>query len=794
MGKGIVCSSLTRAGFIATALVFVTLAKFAMASNTNVGVSANDNGSNDSMPTSGTGTNAGFGFSAGWAAFGFDGNVSNDGTFTSSSTTINGNSGCCGQTVNIGSPNQAWGIYTNKGDLGEGASRSFSTGLSVGQSVSFDFDNGFIDNGKRVEVILSGSGGDRLDFGFTGGQSNYSIAIATGGNFAKGFSTDGFHVTLTLTGTNTYTATISTYNGTLVGTDTVTGTLGGTAGSAISSIIVKDNNGTTGNDHNFYTNNVSEYTPTVIAAGSLSSTSVYSGGASRVANAGGSLAFDGTAGGIVTNDSFNSLYNITFNGGNGSAGTNNTGTTNAASYTLTGNGTTGNSSVTLNGGVNNNSSNPQTINSNLKLGGSQTFAATSGDLSFGGTIDYQNTGSVILTTSGSNNVTFSGSFANVTNGSDVLKTTGTGIVTVSGDNSASTVNHLMFQVVSGTLSVASANNLGTPTNFTSYPDKVVFGDSSGTNTGTLKITNTFSFGAAGGNPIGFSIDKTAATTGNTAIIDVTGSNTFTLNGAIQDLGSGTTAGQFQKADTGTLILTANNTYTGATSVNGGILKLANGSGQALSGGGAITVNSSGTLLMGANNQVATSASIKMSGGTLDAGGFSQGTGGAPTTPNSGTVGIGALTLNSSSTIDLTGTSVLHFANSNSLLGNSSTWSGTLSIWDWSGTAATGGGAEQILFGGDVTGLSSAQLAEIQFYSGAGTGAFATGAVILADGEIVPVPEPSTWAAAALAAAVIGYMSRRSLAAAGRRWISCRLSGAVANCGSYRLSVNCWKNE
>src|SRR5205085_4644170 len=110
---------------------------------------------------------------------------------------------------------------------------------------------------------------------------------------------------------------------------------------------------------------------------------------------------------------------------------------------------------------------------------------------------------------------------------------------------------------------------------------------------------------------------------------------------------------------------------------------------------------------------------------------------------------------------LTGTAVLHFSNS-----SSQTWAGTLSLWDWSGTPTTGGGAEQILFGGDSTGLTAGQLLQVSFYSDGGSTLISNSALILADGEIipgpmvpVPVPEPSTWIGAALALAAIRFRAR-----------------------------------
>jgi hypothetical protein len=170
------------------------------------------------------------------------------------------------------------------------------------------------------------------------------------------------------------------------------------------------------------------------------------------------------------------------------------------------------------------------------------------------------------------------------------------------------------------------------------------------------------------------------------------------------------------------------------------------------------------LLFSANNQInqATLPGIATSGGKIDAGGVNQGTGGTPAVPNSGTVGLGALTMSASSVIDLTGTSILHFSDS-----SSNAWTGTLSIWDWNGTSTTGGGAEQILFGGTASGLNAGQLLQVSFYSDNGSTLLANSALILPDGEVVPnltpIPEASTWIGAALALAAVGFMARRRIA-------------------------------
>jgi hypothetical protein len=59
--------------------------------------------------------------------------------------------------------------------------------------------------------------------------------------------------------------------------------------------------------------------------------------------------------------------------------------------------------------------------------------------------------------------------------------------------------------------------------------------------------------------------------------------------------------------------------------------------------------------------------------------------------------------------------------------------------------------------------------EIHFYSGAGTGLYGGPTLILADGEVVPVPEPSTWIAAGLALSGLLFAQHQRL----RRAISRR---------------------
>jgi hypothetical protein len=92
--------------------------------------------------------------------------------------------------------------------------------------------------------------------------------------------------------------------------------------------------------------------------------------------------------------------------------------------------------------------------------------------------------------------------------------------------------------------------------------------------------------------------------------------------------------------------------------------------------------------------------------------------------------LGHLVLTGNATIDLSGTaSRLSFANS-----SSQAWAGsaTLTIADWNGNAS-GGGAEQLKFGTDASGLTPAQLNQIQVKIGTNT----YSAKILSTGEVVP---------------------------------------------------------
>ena len=284
---------------------------------------------------------------------------------------------------------------------------------------------------------------------------------------------------------------------------------------------------------------------------------------------------------------------------------------------------------------------------------------------------------------------------------------------------------------------------------------------------------------SGTTAIAYSFQNSSATASNTLVINgaVSGgstssiTSTLTLSGA--NTGSNTVAGAISNGGSGALRVTKSgngtwslsgtdaNTYSGRTTVSAGLLVLNKTAGvNAISSTGAAGGTAAaadvqitgGTLRLDASNQIIDSAKIGLAGGTFALNGVNEGT--------QSTVGVGALSLSTNSIIDLANTSLLHVAAS----GNQ-TWAGTLSIYNWSGSKS-GGAAEQLLFGTNdsSTSLTQTQLDSIRFYSDSGTTFLGTGTFAgLNDGEVVPVPEPSTWAAGLLAVAALGFTQRRRFA-------------------------------
>ncbi len=297
-----------------------------------------------------------------------------------------------------------------------------------------------------------------------------------------------------------------------------------------------------------------------------------------------------------------------------------------------------------------------------------TQSGTGGTLLIGAaasanTVSFQNASNRTLAlnaTAATSNITVNEAFANVLDGTDLLIMTGAGTTTINSDNSASTSNLLRFNPVGGTLAISNANNLGSPVvASTGYPDKVLFGGPGAGTTSSLLINGTFSYGSAtAGSLLGLAVNK--GTSANTAVINVSGANTLTMNGALSDFasGAGSVVGNWQKAGTGTLILNAASAYGGSTTISAGTLKAGNTS--AIPSASAVTLaNVAGATLdiTGFNNSIGSLTGGGSTGGTVTLGAATLTVGGNNTSPAAyaGTMsGTGTLNKTGSGTLTLGG--------------------------------------------------------------------------------------------------------------------------------------------
>ena len=271
------------------------------------------------------------------------------------------------------------------------------------------------------------------------------------------------------------------------------------------------------------------------------------------------------------------------------------------------------------------------------------------------------------------------------------------------------------KVGTGAQTLSGANTFTGGTTITS--GTVVTGNNAALGTGAV----TFNGG-------GLASDNAARTLANTIVVNnvagnqITGSNNLTLTGAAS--GAGTLAVSMTDSTKTATINPAT-----ANSFAPGMLRL-----------------TSGTLLLGGANKIGDTTGVTLAGGTFGTGGFSD--------------TAGAFTLAADSVLDF-GTS-----NTVRLQFSSATWTGgTLSIANWTGTAATSNNADQFLVSSGP--VSANFLSQVSFQG------FATGAIAFSRGggvyeivpssfALVPVPEPTTIFGATGLLGFVGLRERRRL--------------------------------
>ena len=395
--------------------------------------------------------------------------------------------------------------------------------------------------------------------------------------------------------------------------------------------------------------------------------------------------------------------------------------------------------VTVNpGGTWNNSANsPVTFRGGIMNNG--TFTGTGNGYTFDtnpqsltGTFDMTGTPVVVtgitLTNNGtltlSGNVSGTGTLANTS----ILNSTSQ--ITIAALTNSGTAN-----ISAGNLTPTTLTNTGTLNiSGTTYTSSTTL-----TNSGTINYTASGNLGA--GSTSSFTNTGTINLNGSGYIPGITNSTGGIVNfmNAVQSMGTlinntstsilNISALTTNESFINTLTATATGNTVNYNGTGSQVIKNTtyyylnlNGSGtkyclnSTTSASGNITVNTDNTLVLNNSNIMGNTSKIILNGGTFNTG------------SSSGyTETVGTLTLSNNSTIALgTGSHSLSFANS-----SSTTWSGTLTITGWAGTAGSSGTSGKIYVGSDATGLTPYQLSCITF-SG-----YSSGATILSTGEVVP---------------------------------------------------------
>jgi hypothetical protein len=198
---------------------------------------AADDAGNYSSWASGDNQGTGFG---NWNLSNTSGNSGQNGAFLA--TSANGN-------CNILTDGKAWALYANSGQTAN-AIRPLTGSLSAGQQLLLRFDNNSINSGGSVGFSLqNSSGANRFEFYFVGGQNNYKVNVGGEVDTGRAYTDQGLTLAFTQNGGNGYSFSIN-------GSVAFTGSSGTLAASDISQIRFFNFNAGSGDNFNFYFNDL----------------------------------------------------------------------------------------------------------------------------------------------------------------------------------------------------------------------------------------------------------------------------------------------------------------------------------------------------------------------------------------------------------------------------------------------------------------------------------------------------------------------------------------------------------